>query len=199
MSKIKNIKISGLIFLAISIIYMEVLVKLFTCNTFFDIGLLFMPIFSFAASFIIYGFSFLFKEKNRRWFTGGCISFLFVLFATQTVYHRFFNRYLILYSLTGGGIGQVLSGDIARNTFNAVLISTPLVLSLAVPVVITFVFYNKITVCKFPDKKWYTYFEKNRYKMYETDSVPIVNKKTGKFHIIFTQFSHNFHKTHRRG
>ena len=158
MSKIKNIKISGLLFLAISIIYMEVLVKLFTCNTFFDIGLLFMPIFSFAASFIIYGFSFLFKEKNRRWFTGGCISFLFVLFATQTVYHRFFNRYLIFYSLTGGGIGQVLSGDIARNTFNAVLISTPLVLSLAVPVVITFVFYNKITVCKFPDKKWYTYF-----------------------------------------
>ena len=158
MNNTKNTKISGFLFLALCIIYMEVLVKLFTCNTFFDIGLLFMPIFSFATSFIIYGLSFLFKERNRRWFVGGCISFLFVLFATQTVYHRFFNRYLIVYSIVGGGIGQVLSGDIARNTLNAVLISAPLVLSIALPVVLTFVFYDKITVCKFPDTKWYVYF-----------------------------------------
>ena len=156
--KQKNIKIPELIYVAICIIYMEVLVKLFTCDTFFDIGLLFMPIFSFAASFIVYGFSFLFKEKNRRLFVGSCIAFLFILFATQTVYHRFFNRYLIAYSITGGGIGQVLSGDIARNTLNAVLVSAPIVLAIAVPTVITFIFYDKITSRKAPDKKWYSYF-----------------------------------------
>ncbi|MBR6645210.1 MAG: sulfatase-like hydrolase/transferase [Clostridia bacterium] len=155
--KQKDFKLPGVIYIALCIIYMEVLVKLFTHNTFFNIGLLFMPIFSFATSFIIYGFSFLFKEKNRRLFVGGCICLLLVLFATQTIYHRFFNRYLIVYSITGGGIGQVLSGDIARNTLSAVLISTPLVLALAVPTVITFIFYDKITVCKVPNKKWYIY------------------------------------------
>lgn len=155
--KQKNIKIPGIIYLTICIIYMEAVVKLFTCKTFFDIGLLFMPLFSLASAIMIYGLSFFFKEKNRRWFVGGCVAFLFVLFSTQAIYHRFFNKYLIVYSIATGGIGQVLSGNMARSAVDAVLKSAPIVLTLSVPTVITFVFYHKITVCKRMKAKWYSF------------------------------------------
>ncbi len=155
-NKIENKKIPAFIYIFISIVYMESVVKIFTCNSFFDIGLLFMPVFSASASFLVYGISLLFKEKKRRWFVSGAITFFFVLFATQTIYHRFFNKFLIVYSIASGGIGQVLSGDISRSVLDAVLKSVPIVLALCIPTVITFIYYGKITVeHKLKNFKWY--------------------------------------------
>ncbi len=155
-SRIKNIKIPAFIYLFAAIVYMELVVKFFTCNSFFDIGLLFMPVFSASASFLIYGISLLFKEKNRRWFVSGAITFLLILFATQTIYHRFFNKFLIVYSITSGGVGQVLSGKISRSVLDAILKSAPIVLALCIPAIITFIFYGKITVeHKLKNFKWY--------------------------------------------
>lgn len=155
-SKIKNIRLPAFLYLFLSIVYMEIVVKIFTCRSFFDIGLLFMPVFSASASFLIYGIALLLNEKKRKWFIGGAIAFLFILFATQTIYHRFFNKFLIVYSIVSGGIGQVLSGDISRSVLDAILKSVPIVIALCIPTVITFIFYDKATYeHKLKNIKWY--------------------------------------------
>ncbi len=137
------------VFVAI-ILYMELVLRGLTCPVFFDSGLLFVLLYSLLAGVLFAGFCSLFSPRARRVAEGITVAFLFVLYTTQAVYFRFFNKYLIVYSLTSGGVTQVLSGDMARNVWATILNSILILLALALPMVLYFVFAGRLSRTVYP-------------------------------------------------
>ena len=91
------------LFFFVSTLYMELILRGATCDVFFTTGLIFLPLFSACAALVFKIICSLFGEKVNRILTGVIITILFILFATQAVYHDFFGKYLIVFSLTAGG------------------------------------------------------------------------------------------------
>lgn len=131
------------VFVAI-ILYMELLLRALTCPVFFDSGLVFMPLYSLLGGGLLAGLCTLFPVRARRVAEGVTVALLFVLYATQAVYFRFFSKFLIVYSLTSGGVTQVLSGDMAWNVWYTILNSFLILLALALPLVLYFVFEKRL-------------------------------------------------------
>jgi len=130
------------VFVAV-ILYMELVLRGLTCAVFFDSGLLFVLLYSVLGGTLTAAFCALFSPRARRVAEGIAVVFLFVLYTTQAVYYRFFNKYLIVYSLTSGGVTQVLSGDMARNVWATIFNSLLILLALALPMVLYFVFAGR--------------------------------------------------------
>ncbi len=140
------------VFVAI-ILYMELVLRGLTCPVFFDSGLLFVLLFSVFGGFLLEGICTLFPSRFRRVAEGITVAFLFVLYTTQAVYFRFFNKYLIVYSLTSGGVTQVLSGDMAWNVWITILNSVLILLALALPMVLYFVFARRLSRPLYPFRR----------------------------------------------
>ena len=117
---------------------MELILRLFTQNNFFGLGLIFITFFSAATGLGLYGISTLFSEKAARRFAGTVMCVLGVLFATQIIYHSVFNNFLIVFSLKAGGAGQIIETGIVENTIKAIVGGIPAILLLSVPAVIVF-------------------------------------------------------------
>ncbi len=126
------------------IIYMELVLRALTCAVFWDTGLVLMLLYSLLAGGLLSTVCALFSPRARRVAEGVAVVFLFVLYTTQAVYFRFFNKYLIMYSLASGGVTQVLSGDMARNVWATIFNSFLILLALALPVVLYFVFGKRL-------------------------------------------------------
>lgn len=138
-----------------AILYMELVLRGLTCSVFFDSGLLFMLLYSLLGGALLASFCGLFSPRSRRVAEGATMTFLFVLYTTQAVYHRFFNKYLIVYSLTSGGVTQVLSGDMARNVWATIFNSVLILLALALPMVLYFVFARHLSrPLQAPTHRW---------------------------------------------
>ena len=153
----RNLHIDSKLFTYLAIVYMELVLKAFTCNEFLTLGLIFMPVFSLVPFLLITAVSKFFRSKNAKK-TVLVISFsaLFVLFATQTTYHMFFNKYLIFYSLTVGGTAQIIAEGLLESTIKAILDSLPAIILLALPLIFICVFSHKILLYKSPRKKgWF--------------------------------------------
>lgn len=143
-TKLKSIKIKPLFIFWGIILYWELILKAFTGSTFFDLGLIFMPLFSLVAALLIQAVC-VFLKKERVMLGGGImLALLLVLYATQTIYHRFFNKFLIMFSITSGGVGQVLAGNMASNTFDAIIKAAPIVLLLLLPAPLYIAFFNRV-------------------------------------------------------
>ncbi len=151
--KLKNAKIKPFYIFWGIIIYWEVILKIFTCDTFFDLGLLFMPIFSLVCALIIQSVCSLVKPERVKLYGGLMLLFALALYATQTVYHRFFNKFLIIFSLTSGGVGQVLEGNISRSTLDAILRATPIVLLFLIPMPLYIAFFSRFADTQYKPKK----------------------------------------------
>lgn len=104
----------------ISIILMELVLKLCTVNTFFDLGLLFMPLFSVSAGLFVGLICSLFKEKINNFVAKIFLFLLALIFSVQTVYHWCFDKYLILYSVGAGGTGQIIEEGIIDKTISTI-------------------------------------------------------------------------------
>lgn len=126
------------------IMFMELVLRALTCSVFFNIGLLFTPLYSVAAALLFEVICSLLPPRVRRVVGSGIVVFLFVLYTTQAIYHRFFNKYLIVYSLTSGGVTQVLSGGMARNVWVTIFNSALILLVLALPMMLYLVFYKQL-------------------------------------------------------
>ncbi len=143
--KIKpDFKINTTLFIWIAVVYMELILKLFTCSRFFDMGLLLMPIFSLVPSLIITAVCARVKPILAKGLTIGSLSVLSLIYIIQAVYHGFFGKYFIFYSLLAGGVGQVTGNGMLSSTLSAVASAAPAILLLLIPLVLYCIFGNRL-------------------------------------------------------
>ncbi len=143
LKKLKNLNIDESVFIAISVIYMEILLRLFTCERFFGIGLIFAPIFSLVLCLFISAICSFVDKKTAKIINICFLSVITLIFLVQTVYHGFFNQYFIFYSLKAGGLGQITENGMLSPTIKAILSALPNILLLILPLVIYCIFGNK--------------------------------------------------------
>ncbi len=144
MTHAKDFKFNGNVFNFLSIIYMELIVRIFTSRPFFGWGLLFMCIFAAVPVLMVAALGRLFGKKAGFIGTIVSISLTFLICAVQAVYHGFFGKYMIIFSFFNGGATQILEDGILENTLSALVTGIPAILLLAVPIVLLFVFKRRI-------------------------------------------------------
>lgn len=141
--KFYNIKFPAVLFFPLAVLYMELILRAFTSETFFDFGLVLVTAFSVATGLFIYALCVLIGSRAAKRFAVIVFVLLWLLFSTQAVYQNFFNKFLIIYSLTAGGADQIIAEGILENTLIAILNSLPAILLLTVPFVLIAVFFGK--------------------------------------------------------
>ncbi len=148
MKHAKETKINGFLFLYVAFVYMELIVRVFTCRPFWDWGLFFMFIFSLVPTLFAWAFVKLLSKK------GGFISsivisvIMFAIFTTQAGYHGFFGKYLIFFSFFNGGANQIMEDGVIDNTLKALLKGIPAILLLSLPIALFCIFKKKISFAK---------------------------------------------------
>ncbi len=147
-----SFKLNAAIFVWLSIVYMEIILKLFTCQVFFDSGLLVMPLFSVLPALILSCICSRLKPKTAKWVTFSVLAAFAVLYSAQLIYHNFFGSYFIFYSLAAGGAGQITGDGMLGNTLKAILEGIPAILLLSVPAVLQAIFGAKSLRYRFA--KW---------------------------------------------
>ncbi len=128
-------KLDIFVFFAISILYMELVLKVFCCPSFFNLGLIFMALFSVSVAFLFKLFCSFLSKKGNRIIAIVILSLLFLLFSTQVVYQKFFGKFLILFSLIAGGADQVIADGLIQSTISAIMTGLPAILLLSVPLI----------------------------------------------------------------
>lgn len=148
MKHAKKTKVRGFAVLYASFVYMELIVRIFTCRPFWDWGLVFMLVFSLVPAIFGWGISKVFNKKGG--FSSAIVvtSLMFLIYATQAVYHGFFGKYLIFFSFFNGGAEQIMGEGVLRNTFEALLRGIPVILLLALPIVFLCIFRERIHFSK---------------------------------------------------
>lgn len=138
----KRQKLSFLFF-PVLIIYMELIFKLLTTPDFFNLGLVFVPLYSVAAGLLFGAVCSCFSEKVNN-ILARCFSFaLSLIYSTQVVYHWCFSKYLILYSVTVGGADQIIEDGIIDKTLLTVKACIIPVVLLFLPAVLSLFFVGK--------------------------------------------------------
>ncbi len=131
------------LFFFVSVLYMELILRVATCQAFLTMGLVFVPLFSACAALILTLLCSLFNEKVNRIIGGTVLCLLFILFAAQAVYHDFFGKYLIVFSLTAGGADQIIADGLLSSTISAIIGGLPIMLILSFPLVLFFTIGKK--------------------------------------------------------
>ncbi len=131
-------RISPAVFCSVAIVYMELLLRIFTVSGFWSLGLLLTLLFSCTAGFFVYALATRFGWRGARITVGTVMVLLGILFSTQYIYYSVFNSYLIVYSLTAGGTGQIMQGGMLENTFDAILRGLPIILLFMLPAIFVF-------------------------------------------------------------
>lgn len=139
------------IFFFLSLLYLEIVLKLFTCKSFFDTGLIFMPLFTICEAVVLTVICSFLPPKVNRTFTAIFMWFFFILFGTQAVYHKFFDKYLIFFSLTAGGADQIITDGILKATLDAIVSGLPAIAFLSVPLISFYVLRKRWL--EFPRRK----------------------------------------------
>ena len=133
-------------FFAAAVLYMELVLRIFTCKSFFTTGLLIIPFFCIGFGLMMQAVCMQFLKKTARKITIGVLAVLFLLFGTQAVYHGFFGKYLIAFSFVAGGADQVLADGIVENTLLALASGIPALALLSVPIVLAVMFFDRTVV-----------------------------------------------------
>lgn len=136
--KSHRFRVNMAFFLPISVLYMELVLRLYSNGQFFNIGLLYITLFSASAGLLIHGICSFFSDKTSRIISGVTMALFGLLYIVQIIYYSVFKNYLIVYSLTAGGAGQITEGGIFKNTIDAIVRGIPAILLLALPAVIIF-------------------------------------------------------------
>ena len=133
-----SFKLNTALYFSLAILYMELLLRIFTGSHFFNEGLIFITAYSVSAGLLLHGICSLISHKAAR-ITGGVVMIFFgVLYATQIIYHSFFGNFLIVYSLKVGGADQIIEDGILENTLKAIFGGLPAIILLMVPAAIIF-------------------------------------------------------------
>lgn len=125
------------------IIYMELIFKFLTTPEFFNLGLLFVPLYSTVAGVLLNTLCSCFNEKTGNILARIFLFALALLFSTQIVYYWCFNKYLILYSVGVGGADQIIEQGIWEKTLQTIKACIIPVLMLFAPAVLSLFFIGK--------------------------------------------------------
>ncbi len=131
-------------FLAAAIFYSEAVLRGFSDFMFLHTGLIFALLFAVAAAFLVSGIISFFKEKVARVLYAAALIFVFINYCVQVVYHLFFGKYLIFFSLIAGGADQVIGDGLLSATLSAIFTGLPAIALLSLPIVFYFVKIRKI-------------------------------------------------------
>lgn len=138
-----NLKINTALFYPFAVLYMELVLRLLTGGEFFNIGLVFITLFSVSAGLLLYGICTLLSKKAAKITSGIVLIVLGVLYATQIIYYSVFNNFLIVYSLKAGGADQIMMDGMLDNTIKAITSGIPAILLLSLPAVVVFTPLNR--------------------------------------------------------
>lgn len=130
----------------LSILYLELIVKCCTTPSLFDIGLVFVPLFSVAVGTLLTALCTSFSQKVNHTLVRCLLFGLALLFSTQIVYHWCFDKYLILYSIGAGGAGQVIEDGIWEVTLRTIKACAVPILLTFVPAILSCIFLGKHNV-----------------------------------------------------
>ena len=147
-----NLNINSAIFFQVAVFYLEIVLRLFTCERFFTWGLIPVAVFSACTGLLLEAIVIRLSKKAAKGTAVGVFIGLFVLFSTQAVYHGFFNKYLIIYSIGAGGADQILGEGILQNTLNALFSGLPAMVLFALPFVFLLIFFDRFTIKRKPVK-----------------------------------------------
>ncbi len=127
---------SFLLFFPVTILYLEIVLKVSVYHTLFNIGLLYMTLFSIAAGLILTLCCSFFSRKINHIVAIALTSLLTLLFCAQVVYYQSFGVFLVLFSIHGAGDATQFS-DIA---LQKILYRLPVILLMIIPLVLLCVF-----------------------------------------------------------
>ncbi len=140
--------------LPITVILMEIILKICTVPSFFNLGLVFMPLFSISCGLFLGIIASFFGDKAGNILARVFAFLLAVLYSTQTVYHWCFDKYLILYSVGAGGADQIIEDGLLEQTIKTIkACALPILLYFAVAVTASLVI-----------GRWGLSFKKLRFK-----------------------------------
>lgn len=136
--KVKTkVKIPLYLYVFLSIVYFELLVRLKTVDIFFGIGLLYSLLFAVVAAAVLYFFSsFARSERVNRIVTGLLLLITGVYFGLQLVYHGIFATFFTVSSF--GGAGQAT--EFFHEAMLGILRNFDSVLLVFVPSLLVFIF-----------------------------------------------------------
>lgn len=138
----KRQKLSFLIF-PFTIIYMELIFKFLTTPDFFNLGLLFAPLYSIVAGTVLSIICSCFNGKSGNILARIFLFALALIFSIQVVYYWCFNKYLILYSVGVGGADQIIEQGIFEKTLQTIKACIIPVILLFVPAILSLFFVGK--------------------------------------------------------
>ena len=134
-NKIRNQNLNRfLFFLFIAIIYMEIVFKISVYKEVFDIGLVYMLLFSIPISIVLYILCTCFTKKANRIISIIIMASLTLIYIIQVVYHQVFTTFLSLFSLNGADQAlqfwyEILVA-ISQNIISIILIVLPLLFTI---------------------------------------------------------------------
>lgn len=106
--------------LPLNIIFMELIIRIVAGVRFFDVELIAVLLNSIAFGGIITALcSFYSSKVGSRLLLGVQIG-LSVWYCVQIVYHSFFGKFLIFYSIFAGGTNQIIASGLVQNTLGAI-------------------------------------------------------------------------------
>lgn len=145
MEKIKQIRIPSVLFLSLMLLYWEVVLRTVTCEVFWDTGLIFMALFAISFAILLDGIYHL-PIKHSLGVLNTFVALTFLLYGVQIVYCRFFNKFLIVYSLVSDGLGQLLSGGTSTGIIAAIVKAIPFIILLVLPMIAYILLFKHVTV-----------------------------------------------------
>lgn len=138
-----------LLWFPLSLLWQELVVKIYCFGRLLDRGLVYTPLFTFALGSLFSLICALFPAR-RRWIAAMVLTGLSTLwYMVQTVYYTIFKTFLVLYSVSGAGQAMQFWRDILSGIRSAAL---PL-LALLAPIVVLSVFGRRAARLLPPRKK----------------------------------------------
>ncbi|ACL76157.1 sulfatase [Ruminiclostridium cellulolyticum H10] len=122
----------SILFFPITIIYLESIFKIVVFKELFNIGIVYMILFSIPAGILLYLVSNLFSSRVNRTISIVLTVFLTFIFIVQIVYFHIFKTFLAIYSING--TGQVL--QFWQEVLSAVKSKAAVILLLLVPLLL---------------------------------------------------------------
>ena len=128
-----------LIFYYTTIVFSELLIRLFSSKEFFSIGLLYIFLFSLPAALILFAISHLFSNLVNRIVSIISVSALIVFYASQLIYYQIFKTFYTVFSMTRAGQAT----DFVFETMQTILRTIVPFLILFIPLIVIVIFVIK--------------------------------------------------------
>ncbi|HOP10937.1 MAG TPA: hypothetical protein PK629_05545, partial [Oscillospiraceae bacterium] len=128
------------LFFPLAVIYMELVLKIADYQNPFNVGLIYMMLFSLSLGIFLTMLCTLFSPKTNLTLAK-VISILFwVWYSTQAVYHSIFRTFMVLFSIQGGGDAIT---NFWKAALNGIWRTSPVIILLFIPSLLLILFGKK--------------------------------------------------------